>query len=350
MFHSYYHALIRELKFYFVYNKNFDIKTIYLGGGNPSLFPIDLLNNIFDFIYQHFSVAENSEISIELNPLEIDDKGLKEIFILPINRVSMGIQSFSEKNQKLINRVLSAEKFFSIYNKVCQKVKNVNLDFIFDFPNEDKEDLLKNMNMISLILPSHISYYGLSIEEGTDFFKVYNNKEDIFDENKYEEKYFYIHQELEKLGYIHYEISNFSLPEYACKHNLAYWNWEDYIGIGASASSYFSMKRYTNVSQIKSYINRMNNGNLFSIAEFRKDSDILLEKIFLALRQKKGINWKDSFFSEKKKLILEYFHEIPNDLFLLDDNGIRLSVKGFLISNSIAVDLSNYLFTKRKII
>ena len=283
MIEKYINAVKCEINSYSNYKEEYEIKTIYFGGGTPSYieskYIVDILNNIKN----KFTVLKNAEITIEINPGTVDRKKLEDYIGSGINRVSFGLQSVDDKLLKNIGRIHNFEDFLYSYN-LAKEVgfKNINVDLMIGLPTQNIQDIEKSLNKLIELSPEHISVYSLILEEGTPLeIKVKNKELYIPSDVQERNMYWKVKEELEKNGYIHYEISNFSKIGYESKHNVSCWKQEEYIGIGVAAHSYINNKRYSNTDNLEEYIKNSedNINEIREIHEVQNKKDKMNENI-----------------------------------------------------------------------
>lgn len=253
------------------------IKTIYIGGGTPSFINSKYILELLNLL------PEAEEITIEMNPCTVTEEKLLDYKIAGVNRISMGLQTTNGNILKEIGRVHTFEEFQKAYDLV-KKVgfENVNVDLMFGLPTQTLKDVEESLKYLIEIKPTHISCYSLIVHE--NIFK------DLPSDEEEREMYYLTKQMLKDAGYEQYEISNFSKKGYESRHNLAYWNQESYIGLGAGASSYFNGERYTNEGDIEKYISKVNNGEeIRNIEEIETKESKLREYIILKLRLIEGV-------------------------------------------------------------
>lgn len=342
---SYIDSLIVELELYKEELRDYEIKTIFIGGGTPSSIDPKYISRILDYIYKNYNIREDAEITIESNPGTLDRDKIQIYKKSGINRFSLGLQTLNNKLLKSIGRIHSAKDFYNSYNLLREMgVKNINVDLIFGLPNQSLGDVLNTLERVINLGVEHISYYGLIVEEGTPLFDLCNEGK-ILLPTEDEEREMY-HKGLKKLkekGYGHYEISNFALSGYECKHNLVYWNVLPYIGVGLSSHSYFKEKRFWNTKDISIYINKLSKKSLpIEGEEIIEREDEISEFCILGLRKIEGIDkleFKKRFKIEIEKLYGHIINNhIKNGLIENDHNSIRLTKKGLDLSNIVEVD------------
>ncbi|MBX2079389.1 coproporphyrinogen III oxidase family protein [Campylobacter peloridis] len=297
---DYLNALMQDIKHqlnFFKVDKN-SFKSIFIGGGTPSLMDISFYETIFTFLQDY--IKDNSEISIEANPSSSNLSWLKGMKDLGVNRISYGVQSFNEHKLKFLGRNHDQKSIFmSIENAKKAGFDNINLDLIYDTKLDNTKMLDYELLNLALLNISHVSAYNLTIEEKTRFAKKFHFKKNAPRLAKYFIK------GIENLGYKQYEISNFGQ---ICKHNLAYWQGKDYIGCGLSAVGFLKKQRFYTKKNLKDYIANP----CFREVENLNLKDLHLEHIFLGLRSIVGVDEtkleplekeKALFLSKKGKLV-----------------------------------------------
>ena len=268
--------------------QNEEISTLYIGGGTPSSLDYDLLDKLFD-ILKVFKLNDNAEFTFECNPDDINEFLVKKLVSNGVNRISIGIESFNSEKLKFMERNADFDDIRTKMNLLrYYGIKNINVDLIYGIPNESLDILKKDIKDILKLNPSHISTYSLIIEPHT---KIGINNVQNIDEDLEAKMYEYICKKLKQKGFIHYEVSNFALKGCESKHNLAYWNNEEYYGFGLGASGYMDGFRYDNTKNIKEYTNgkyHINNALL-------SKQEIMEYEVMLGLRKMEGINLQEFF-------------------------------------------------------
>ncbi len=334
---SYVATLCNEMKSY----KGLEFDTVYIGGGTPTVLSQGNLKKVFDVIYENFNICDNSEITIEANPATVTYDLALFLRKNGVNRVSMGGQSFVDKELSLIGRCHSADDIASTYNILTKAgIDNINIDLMYALPEQTMESLHISISKIISLNPKHISCYGLKIEEGTPFYKMLlDGKISEKDDEDFSAMYYYIAKELSDAGYEHYEISNFSKPGYASKHNCKYWECEEYLGLGLGASSYLYGKRWDNTRNFDEYFP----GNIKKDVCVIDRDEQMSEFIILGLRMlKTGIDltkFKNKFGVD---IMDVYGDAIDKNLKLnlieTDEDKIRLTSDAYCISNHVMSD------------
>lgn len=269
------------------------IETIYFGGGTPSILKIDELRMLLNTIYENYEVVEGAEITLEANPDDLSDKKIKELSKLPINRLSIGIQSFFDDDLKFMNRAHTAEESKKCLTEATKYFDNITIDLIYGVPNMSNEKWLSNLKMAFDFNIPHISSYALTVEEKTVLRKlIEKGKVPPVDENLALEHYHILVAETEKRGFVNYEISNFGNPAYFSKHNTSYWFGEKYLGIGPSAHSFTGFERSWNVSNNTKYINALLADELPSEKEQLSEINRFNEYVMTGLRTIWGVSFE----------------------------------------------------------
>ena len=327
---SYLTALIREIK-QWGGKINRPIDTIYLGGGTPSLLNHRLVP-LLKAVYKSFTVLDNAEITLELNPADNVLEILQNAKAAGINRISIGAQSGDDSELLLLGRRHTASDTVNAV-RVARELgfDNLSLDLMLGLPNSSCETLQKSLDFIVALNPEHISAYILKIEENTRFFKEKDTL-NLPDDDSICDQYLLMCDTLEKAGFCHYEISNFAKNSFESRHNLKYWDCEEYLGLGPSAHSFLNGKRFFYPRDLKQFIK----GNT-PIPD--GDGGDLNEQIMLALRLKKGI--KTDILPTKAIKKCELFAQ--NGLGVLKDDIFSLTDQGMLLSNTIISEILEVL-------
>lgn len=329
--------------------KEFEVKTVYFGGGTPSLIEASFIRDVLKEIQNKFKFSSKKdgfpEITIECNPATVDKEKLEIYKESGINRLSLGLQSVNNNELKLLGRIHTYEEFLESYDLVREVgFQNVNVDLMSGLPTQTLESYSHSVKELIRLNPEHISSYSLIIEEGTPFYKKYSLGSKMArllpDENLERELYYYTNQALSKAGYERYEISNYAKKSYESKHNSSYWERVPYLGFGVAAASQFGKKRWSTIANLKEYIKMIEAGGSVITEEMvLSENHEIEETLFLGLRLIKGIE-KEGFLKRFHKDIYEVYPSILRKFiaqgFLLDENGfIRLTEKGIDVSNQV---------------
>ena len=261
---AYVHALCQELDMRKNYLKGEDIETIYLGGGTPSQLTQEELEEIFSTLYNIYKVKEDAEITLEANPDDLTPEYVHMLRSLPINRISMGIQTFQEETLKLLHRRHTAQQAIEAFRR-CREAgfQNISIDLMYGLPGETLDTWEKDLRQAIALRPEHISAYHLIYEEGTALWKLREQHQvEEADEDLSVTLFRTLIDELTHAGYEHYEISNFCLPGLHSRHNSSYWTGKKYLGCGPSAHSFNGTSRQWNVASLDKYIHAIQQGKL----------------------------------------------------------------------------------------
>ena len=325
-------------------NEEYEITTIYIGGGTPSFIDASYIERIINTIKQNYKLYENPEITIEVNPGTINEEKIKKYKDIGINRISIGLQTTKDNLLKQIGRIHTYEEFLNCY-KIVKKIgiDNINVDLMLGLPNQTLGDLKESLIEVINLKPNHISLYSLILEENTILEKmVSQNMAKLPEEDLEREMYWTTKDILEENGYIHYEISNFSKKGYESKHNLNCWNQKEYLGFGVAAHSYIKNKRYCNTNNIEEYIKNVQNGKILNnrtICEIQNKIEEQKEYMLLGLRKIQGIDiqeFKNKFIDNP----IYIFHKeleklVKEELVEIDLNQIKLTSKGLDFANLV---------------
>lgn len=324
---KYVEYLIKEIKLYPKYKYN----TIYFGGGTPSLLNENQIKRILDSLDK----TEDVEITLELNPSDMDFEKLKSIRKAGINRLSIGFQTFSDEMLISLNRDHSSKKAIETYiNARNTGFENISLDLIFALPNQTLNMLKYDLEKFISLNPEHLSIYSLIWEEGTNFTKRLEKGElKEVDDDIQADMYIDIQEKLKANGYIQYEISSFCKVGKESKHNIKYWNNTEYVGVGVNATSYYDEKRFSKVKSLVKYYKLIDeniipiNERTIEIVDFEEREKL---KYILGLRMlNKGIEYEDN---EKVNKLID------RGLLKKIENKIFLTQKGILLSNDVFVE------------
>jgi oxygen-independent coproporphyrinogen-3 oxidase len=343
---EYTEAILKELDFYRESIEKFPLSSIFFGGGTPSLFSSDSIGEIIDRVLKIACPLDPLEVSLEINPKTVDLEKLKGLREFGVNRISVGVQSFSKKKLKLLGRVNApCDSCRALEDTMRAGFEDFNLDLMFGVPFETPDEWMADLEKALEFNTTHISAYCLTIEDDTVFGTLYSEgKLQLPDEETLTEMHTLTGDFLELSGYTQYEISNFARPGFECKHNLLYWRGEDYLGLGAGAHSHLSSDekgfwgiRWANLKNPSLYMKSVLEAKKpLSFTEFLKKEEVLYDKILMGLRLKDGIsliNLEERFgtklYSDKLSIL---FRE---GFLAISDNSIHLTKKGILVSNEL---------------
>ena len=338
----YVEALLKELKFYSTTLKSYNVPTVFMGGGTPTILPPSQLKKILDTVRQSFNLTPDCEITIEANPATIKLETLQEIHAAGYNRISIGVQSFDEKELQLLERVHNEEEIHSTVHRArSANFKNLSMDLMFALPDQSTEKWQSHLKQATAKNPDHLSTYNLTIEPATAFFKLHEKgKLCLPHEDIQLEMYKTTIQVLEDAGYSQYEISNFSKPGMESQHNINYWNNGEYLGVGAGASSYLNGERSKNINLPSIYIREIETkASAVDTRERLEPLQAMGETLMLGLRLLKGVSidvFENRFQVSFQKVYGKVVESLLNqELITLNENRIALSRKGLFLADSV---------------
>ena len=337
-------ALAKELQLRKDEFKNIEVQTIYFGGGTPSLLTNDELVFLINTVYENYKVTENPEITLEANPDDLSKARILELSKSPVNRLSIGIQSFFESDLKLMNRAHNAEEAKECLSVATQYFDNISIDLIYGIQGASNAQWLQNIEIALRYNVPHISSYALTVEPKTALaaFVKKGVIDDVNDEQAHEQ-FHLLKDKLEASGFVHYELSNFGKEGYFSKNNSAYWQGKPYIGIGPSAHSFNGKQRGWNVRNNTKYINEIAKNKLPIEIETLTTTDRYNEYIMTGLRTIWGVSL-DKVEKDFGKTYKDYLKEqaetfINQHLLYIDNKHIRVTKKGQFLSDGIASEL-----------
>jgi oxygen-independent coproporphyrinogen-3 oxidase len=332
-------ALCRELDL----RKSFadELKTIYVGGGTPSLLPVDCFITVFDCIRDRFSISPAAEISVEMNPGTVRVETTDMLLSLGVNRFSLGVQSFRDDELKGLGRIHTAgEALKTIQSLKTAGLENFSVDLLYGIPGQTMTSWEETLSTAAGLSPSHISAYELTPEKGTPLYREIESGEITMPgEDLVAVMYGSAIDFLASMGSEQYEISNYARPGFRCRHNLNYWDRGEYLGAGAGAHSFINGFRFMNAKDIASYITKLEANILPEENRARiSPADAAREFLFLGLRKTEGISL------EKAAAMGLHIRESCGDLIedgyvAINGRSLRLTRKGLIISNTVIVTL-----------
>ena len=335
---SYLEHLIKEYHSYDIKK----LRTLYIGGGTPTALSAPQLAFLLEKLTDKLDLSYLEELTIEANPGDLDEEKIAVLKDSPVNRVSLGVQTFNDRMLKQIGRSHSEKDIYeNIANLKKAGFDNISIDLIYALPKQTMEDVKTNVaKAIALDIP-HMSLYSLILENHTVFMnRMRRGKLPLPKEDLEAEMFDYIIAELEKAGFEHYEISNFSKPGFESRHNLMYWDNAEYYGIGAGASGYVDGVRYKNHGPIRHYLEAVKAGNARVQEEVLTLKEQMEEEMFLGLRKKSGVSKKR--FEEKFGISFEEQYgavvsELTEQGLLVPDRDIvRMTKQGLFLGDTVA--------------
>jgi len=337
-------ALVKEIVIRKSEFENETVETIYFGGGTPSVLENSELQFLIDTVYKNYKVAENPEITLEANPDDLSKERIFELSKSPINRLSIGIQSFFEEDLKMMNRAHNSAEAKNCLVEATKYFDNISLDLIYGIPGMSDEMWQQNIETaLSFGIP-HISSYALTVEPKTALSKLIQTGKVAAPQDEAASNHFMILVEiLQKNGFIHYELSNFGKQNYFSKNNSAYWLGKKYIGIGPSAHSYDGKKRGWNIANNSLYLKSIQANELPIETEMLTKSDRYNEYIMTGLRTIWGVSL-DRIETEFGLEYLDYLKKqsekfLNDNLLSIENNILKPTPKGKFLTDGIASDL-----------
>lgn len=319
------------------------LDTIYIGGGTPSILTPGQLESILATVRNTFTVTNTAEVTLEVNPQSVNSSYYPALLAIGINRLSFGVQSFQDGELNRIGRTHTAQEAEqSIRAAYAAGISNISADLIYGLPGQQVRDFEKNVITANTLPLQHISAYGLQLEEGTQFWQwQHQGKLTLPTDPENEAMYDLLCQRLQSAGFEHYEISNFARPGYRSRHNMKYWQYDDYIGFGASAHSFVNGKRYAAVANIPRYIQAAGtiDGTVVENIVIMPERAVE-DYCFLALRTSDGISY-ESFRNRFGYEITDIFGTVIDKL--LQEKLLQRTPAGVCLSN-IGVKYGNYVF------
>ena len=338
----YINALIKEIN---QNTKNYIIDTIFIGGGTPSSLSAEQLEKLLINV-NNFTFSDDVEFTIECNPGSITSKKLNVMKKYGVNRLSMGLQAVQNSLLKDIGRIHSYEVFKENFMLAREcGFDNINVDLMFGLPRQKVSEWKESLEMILALNPEHISAYSLIIEDGTRFSKLYEqNKLKLPNEDEERQMYHLAKDILSKNDFSQYEISNYSKEGFECRHNIAYWKMNNWLGVGSAASSYIDGERFTNFSKIETYIEKIENNQSPREEESKNTMEENIEEfMFMGLRLIEGIN-EDEFEDRFNRIVDSYYKDILKKFILQGllerkNRKIYLTEKGIEYSNMVMSEM-----------
>lgn len=321
------------------------LTTVYLGGGTPSLLSITQLSKIVNGLKKVFDFSEVEEFTIEVNPDDVTAYYIQQAKSLGINRVSMGVQSFSDEDLRFINRRHTAKQATDAIHIIKEAgIDNISIDLIYGIPGQNIEVWKNNVDTAISLSVQHISAYTLMYEEGTRLSVMRSlGKITEVDDDVVTAMYDYLVAQLKSNGYIHYEISNFALPGFHSRHNSSYWNLTPYLGLGVAAHSFDGTVRRYNPSNLKKYLDALGEGKLYVEVENITQAERYDEYVMLRLRTADGIDADElmhRFGEEYYQFFIEKTKPLVSEGYLINENGrYYIPENHIMISDNITCDL-----------
>ena len=350
---EYLDALFAQLDEYGLQTADYAVDTVFLGGGTPSLLNEKQIDRLFHQLYRDFNVTKKAEVTVEANPGTVDPKKLKAFRKAGVNRLSLGTQSFCDRDLKVCGRVHDVKENIDAFSAARKAgFDNINLDLMFGLPEQSPADLIGSLNTALKLGAEHISFYGLKIEPGTPFFERRDTLS-LPDEDTERDMYFVSREMLLQSGYFHYEISNFAKKDRYCRHNIKYWNGDEYLGIGPAAHSYFAGKRFSFKKDLRLYIDSFSEkGSNESIIDEMIDiprASRIGEYVMLRMRLSDGVDletFHKLFGRDFETLYLSKMEPfIRSGHIRRTEKGYAFSPEGMYVSNFILARIIDFDMT-----
>lgn len=337
--HAYVNRVVDELTCRHDFLGEESVDTIYFGGGTPSQLPLEELERLFTAIYNIYNVREGAEVTLEGNPDDMTPAMLDGLKRLGVNRLSMGVQTFSDERLRFLHRRHTAAQAIEAVRHAQQVgFENISIDLMFGFPKQTLEEWKADVQTALSLQVQHLSAYSLMYEEGTALGRLLEKGQvEEVDEEVSLQMYEYLMDALSAAGYQHYEISNFSLPGMASRHNSSYWHGVPYLGVGAGAHSYDGKNRYYNRDSLTRYLS----GEPL-VMEPLTQEERYDEFVFTGLRTAEGIRLDNLEERFGQKLLAYCLQNAQKHLdagrLMQDGNVLRLTRKGLFVSNDVMSD------------
>lgn len=313
------------------------IETIYLGGGTPSQLSISQLHQLFDTLYKYNKVSAEAEVTIECNPDDVTKAFAKGISLLPVNRVSMGAQTFNDERLRFLRRRHTSGQVGVAVDRLREAgISNISIDLMYGFPEETLEDWEADIGQACSLQVEHISSYCLIIEENTPLERL---GIEPCDEETERTMYYTLIDRLKAAGYEHYEISNFAKPDYRSRHNSSYWTGIPYIGIGAAAHSFDGKSRSWNINDIWLYMAKLQQGQRLYEEELLDKDTRYNDTITVALRTRDGLDLTRLSNAHRQYCLKNAKRFIDNGLLRIDEERLHLTRRGLFVSDMIMSEL-----------
>lgn len=320
------------------------VSSVFVGGGTPSVLPGAWIEEIFAYLRKYFNIEETAEISLEANPGTISEEKLGAYRRAGINRLSLGLQSSSDRELKALGRIHTYGEFLESFRLArAAGFRNINVDLMCALPGQTVEGFMKTLEKTADLNPEHISAYSLIVEEGTPFYEIYGEGRGtglLPDEEEERQMYHKTREFLSSRGYERYEISNYAKKGRECRHNVGYWTGVPYLGLGLGASSYVNGRRFRNESDLEKYLNETPGKRLEE--EILTPEDMQEEFFFVGLRMVQGVSLKQ--FEETFGVTAEEVYPGLMERFVRE--GAALLEEGRFKLTEYGMDVSNYIMEK----
>lgn len=346
--HAYAEALCLDMEDYAEGARDYQVDTVFIGGGTPTVLPAKDLLRIVESVGENFSLADEAEFTIEANPATVDEKTLRRLNRAGVNRLSFGLQSAHNSELKALSRIHTREEFeASFYEARDAGFDNINVDLMYGIPGQNEVSFASTLEYVASLSPEHISAYSLRIEKDTAFGQNPAIGERLPSDEIQYNMYMNMIDFLGSRGYQQYEISNFSKPGRRCQHNLKYWHCEEYLGLGAAAHSYYGGRRVAYTRDIDKYMREMENPG--SVSDIFSENTVIdmkeaeVEYVMLAFRLYEGVSpvrYQRAFGQDFEEKYLPRMQRYLNGGFIVRrGDGYAFSPKGMFVSDYILSDI-----------
>jgi oxygen-independent coproporphyrinogen-3 oxidase len=336
---QYIQALKDEMK---LRSRHEPVGTVYFGGGTPSLLTVRQAGELLDTMKRAFNISAVQEVSLEANPGTVSLAYLRELLGMGINRISLGVQNFNDGELQCLGRIHTAAEATQAFRLAGRAgFNNINLDLIYGIPGQGLGSWRSNLQKALELSPQHISLYSLTLEEGTPMSaQVGKGDLELPSNNALAEQYELAEELLGNSGYQHYEISNWALPDYECRHNLTYWQYQPYLGLGLAAHSFLQSRRQANTSNLEKYLLSIEQGQVPLEMDEHIDVEMQLsEAMILGLRLTRGLQLEritaDYNINPLEKFAAPIAEMQQAGLLILEDGYLRLTPRGRLLGNEV---------------
>ena len=343
-------ALIKHIESYGKSCAGYSPDTVFIGGGTPTALPLESLLSVIRSVKRHFDLTKTCEFTVEANPATVDKAGLKKLRRAGVNRLSMGLQSADDGELAALSRIHQRRDFEAAFFDAREaKIGNINVDVMYGIPGQTVESCMRTLKYVADLAPEHISFYNLKIEPGTPFAKMRDTLALPGEDAEYE-MYIRGSEYLASRGYVHYEISNFAKPGFRCRHNLKYWNCEEYLGLGPGAHSFFNGIRFSFCRDALRYIRAVEDPSsrvqITDSSEEIRPRERVGEYVMLRMRLAEGVSEREfarlfgiSFEATYGRLLAKY----RNGGFVIKrGDSYAFTTRGMFVSNYILSDILDF--------
>jgi putative oxygen-independent coproporphyrinogen III oxidase len=345
----YVEQLIEEIACQSAHYPGYQVPSVYLGGGTPSLLGAKDICQIMEQVKSVFELSDTPEVTIEANPGTVTMEKLKAWSEAGINRVSIGLQSADDKELKNLGRIHTYDEFLKTYQRVRQAgFDNVNIDLMSALPGQTLASWRSTLKKVARLKPEHISAYSLTIEEGTPFYQQYHGHPELLPgEDEEREMYYATKQILQDMGFRRYEISNYAKSGRECRHNIGYWTGTEYLGLGLGSSSYIQGFRFHNEEDLGRYCRIRMKGEdaddrLHQDIIHLTDKEKMEEFMFLGLRMMDGVSGSEFL----KRFGVNMWNVYGDVLGKLVENHLIQADNPYIRLTDFGVDISNYVLSE----